>query len=291
MRFELLFSLLASLCLFAADIACAASASDFEVYNLVDELNITRLRGRLHVPASYADDPTTPRPLILFLHGSGESGSDNLAQINGNIDNLLSAAKARDAFLFAPQTNSGWEQSVLLGRAMTMIDRAIAERSVDPNRIYVTGLSMGGGGAWNFLHQFPERVAATVPICGIYPSSGFMPSRIVNEPIWAFHGRTDTTVPVEVTRDVVNSLLVEAGLPIPTYPPKFNNFGPNVTIANPPLDLLYTDVRGSHGIWPQVYAMPELYDWMFAHGAVPEPSAVMLVVLGIASIMGCHRIR
>lgn len=287
-RFVLAFILIFSASVLSGAVH-AANPNEFEVYNLVDELSVLRLRGRLFVPESYASAPTTPRPLILFLHGSGESGTNNTAQVNGNIDNLLAAAKTHDAFLYAPQTNSGWEQTVLLGRAMTMIDRAIAERSVDPNRIYVTGLSMGGGGAWNFLHQFPDRIAATVPICGVYPSFGYMPSTIVDEPIWAFHGRGDTSVPVEVTREVVNSLLTEAGQPLPTYPPKSNVFAPHATFDFPPLDLHYTDMRGNHGIWPEVYAMPQLYDWMFAHGAVPEPSSIVLLAGGLIACVRCRR--
>jgi predicted peptidase len=271
-----------------SSVSPAASLTDFEVYNYV-ESGLTRMPGRIHVPSSYAADPAKLRPLILFFHGSGESGSENIAQVNGNIDNLLAATKLRDAFLYAPQTNSGWNSGTQMTRAMAMIDRAIAERSVDPNRIYVTGLSMGGGGAWNFLHQYPDRVAATVPICGVGPSSGFQPSKIVNEPIWAFHGRSDTNVPVEVTRGVVNSLLTVAGLPIPEYPLKTNVFFPITTFENPPLDLTYTDYRGAHGIWPQVYNTPALYDWMFTHGAVPEPSTLILVALAALAIP--HRPR
>ena len=243
------------LLVFLAGPVAAASVNDFQIYNLVDESNVTRLLGRLHVPTEYAADPTTPRPLILFLHGSGESGTNNVAQINGNIDNLLTAAKARDAFLYAPQTNSGWENPILFTRAMTMIDRAIADLSVDPE----PHLRHGTLDGWRRRVELRQSISRP---CGrhgpdlrrLSGESGFQPSNIVNEPIWAFHGRNDTNVPVQVTRDVVNSLLNEAGLPIPEYPPTINNvFGPIETFDNPPLDLHYTDYRGGHGIWPQVY--------------------------------------
>src|SRR3972149_965085 len=116
--------------------ATAASVNDFISYSFVDSGGATILPGRLPLPADYASDPTRPRPLILFFHGAGESGTNNLGQINGNIDNLLVAAKARDAFLYAPQTNIGWTNTAHFSRAMTMIDRAIAERNVDPTRVY-----------------------------------------------------------------------------------------------------------------------------------------------------------
>jgi predicted peptidase len=262
----------------------AASINDFVNYSFVAGNNNTLLPGLLHVPAGYATDPGTPRPLILFLHGAGESGTNNRSQINGNIDNLLAAAKARDAFLYAPQTNSGWGGTTRLSQAMSMIDRAIDERNVDPDRIYVTGLSMGGGGAWNFLNQFPDRVAAAVPICGVSPTSTFDLDNVLNEPIWAFHGRFDSTVPATVTRNIVNSFLREADLPIPTYPP-LNTFGPHVQFDFPPLDLHYTDMRGSHGIWPEVYNNAAMYDWLFAHGVVPEPGTLLLGCMLFAA--GC----
>jgi predicted peptidase len=289
MRFQRAFSAIMTLSvLVLARPATAASINDFISYSLLDNNNNSLLRGLLHVPTEYAADPTTPRPLILFLHGSGESGTNNLSQINGNIDNLLAAAKARGAFLYAPQTNIGWENTTLFSYAMTMIDRTIAERDVDLNRIYVTGLSMGGGGVWNFLNQFPDRVAASVPICAVDPSSNFLPAKVVNEPIWAFHGRSDANVPVTVTRNVINSLLSQAGQPIPTYPAISNTFGPDVQFDFPPLNLHYTDKRGDHGIWPSVYSTPAMYDWMFAQGSVPEPSTL---VLGLFSVIaaGCRR--
>jgi len=290
MRFHGACSAIATLSvLFLACPPTAASVSDFVNYSFLDNSNHPLLPGLLHVPTEYSTDPSTPRPLILFFHGSGESGTNNVSQVNGNIDNLLAAAKARGAFLYAPQTNIGWEDAALLSYAMTMIDRAIADRNVDTNRIYVTGLSMGGGGVWNFLNQFPNRVAAAVPICAVPPSSSFQLAGVVNEPIWAFHGRSDTTVPVSVTRDVINSLLTAAGQPIPTnYPATSNMFGPDVQFDFPPLDLHYTDKRGDHGIWPYVYSTPAMYDWMFAHGSVPEPSTVVLGLICCFAV-GCSR--
>src|SRR5690606_13632532 len=79
--------------LLAMQPARAASVSDFLEYNLLSAGGGVLFRGRLHEPAEFASDPSEPRPLILFFHGAGESGTNNLAQINGNIDNLLAAAK------------------------------------------------------------------------------------------------------------------------------------------------------------------------------------------------------
>ena len=190
--------------------ATAASINDFLTYSLLDSNNNPLLRGLLHVPAEYATDPTTPRPLILFFHGSGESGTNNLSQINGNIDNLLAAAKvgAGPFFMLHKPISAGTYYALIVRYDH---DRpAIADRDVDLNRIYVTGLSMGGGGVWNFLNQFPDRVAAAVPIFAAGPSSSFLPANVVNEPIWAFHGRSDANVPVTVTRNVINSLLTRS---------------------------------------------------------------------------------
>jgi predicted peptidase len=274
--------------------AVAASINDFVQYSYFDTSNTRQLPGLLHVPAGYAINPSAARPLILFLHGAGESGTNNLLQINSNIDNLLAAAKTRDAFLYAPQTNIGWGNSTLLSHAMTMIDRAISDRNVDPNRIYVTGLSMGGGGVWNFGNLFADRVAASVPVCAVYPTSSFRPSIMIDEPIWAFHGRSDTVVPVQVTREVINTLVTEAGLPIPTYPATSNTFFPNTRFDFPPTDLHYTDMRGNHDIWFQVYNQSTngaMYDWMFSHGVVPEPGTIGLLAIGAVSLICGRRWR
>jgi predicted peptidase len=255
----------------------AANPNDFVVYNLLNSSNNVILPGRLYVPPTTVTDPLNLRPLILFFHGSGESGTNNTAQVNGNIDNLFTAAKNRGAFLYAPQTNAGWDSATILTNALTMVDRAIAERNVDPNRIYVTGLSMGGGGTWNFLNRFHDRVAATVPICAVPPWPSFDYNELIDEPIWAHHGRFDSTVSANYTRSIINNFLALAGQPLPTYP-ALNTFGPTLQFDFPPLNLHYTDWRGSHGIWGDVYNTPALYDWMFAQSSVPEPTAALLLL-------------
>jgi predicted peptidase len=253
-----------------AQLAVAADAGDFVPYNFLDGNGKVVLPGQLYVPAAYATDPKTLRPLILFLHGSGESGTNNLDQINGNIDNLHAAAKARGAFLYAPQSQTDFDDAKILANIMTMIDRAVADRSVDRNRIYITGISMGGGGVWNFASQFPDRIAAIVPISASDPMPAFKAANLAHKPIWAFHARNDTVVPVQADRDLINSLLTQAGRPTQIFPPTTDTTSPNVQFDDPSLDLHYTDYRGDHGIWPEVYSTPALYDWMFAQGATKK---------------------
>jgi predicted peptidase len=151
---------------------------------------------------------------------------------------------------------------------------------------------MGGGGAWDFLNQYPDRVAATVPICGIPPLLGFSPENLLDEPIWAFHGRFDSNVPVGVTRDVIDELLAEAGLPSPTYLPP-NTFAPHQHFKYPPLNLQYTDMRGAHGIWPEVYNNftidgNNIYNWMFSQIQIPEPGTVSLALLAFLAFTCRH---
>jgi predicted peptidase len=281
--------LLAITAMFARS-AAAASVNDFVDYSLRDESNMVLLPGRLHVPAAYASDPTTPRPLILFLHGGGEVGTDNLLQINGNIDRLLLfGGKARGAFLYAPQTRTGWYQENELANTMAMIDRAIAEWNVDPTRIYVTGLSLGGGGVWNYLSTFSERFAAGVPICAIGPSVLFPPAIVAHEPIWAFHARNDNIVPPTSSREIIDVLLGTEGQPQPNYP-ALNDFTSDFQFDSTVLDIHYSEYRtGGHGIWSRVYSTAAMYDWLFAQRSVPEPSSCTMILLGLVAPLLCRR--
>jgi predicted peptidase len=280
-------------------VAAAANVADFLDFSLRNGTGQVILPGRLFVPPEATSDPTTPRPFILFFHGAGEDGTNNLNQINGNIDNLLAEAKRRGAFLYAPQTTNNWSSAALTSNVMMMVGQAETTQNVDRNRLYVTGLSNGGGGTWNMASRYPGVFAAALPICGVTPASDFAASRLLNEPVWAFHARNDPTVSVNVTHSVVNNILSAAHQPLPSYPAAGSTV--DFFISNPDLafhrtfedliqgggvsefripgshlDLMYYEFStGGHGIWPIVYGSPVVYDWLFAHTtAVPEPSTL-----------------
>jgi predicted peptidase len=285
-------------------IAPAANVADFIDFSLRNGRNQVTLPGRLYVPPEAASDPTTPRPFILFFHGAGEDGTNNTSQINGNIDNLLAEAKRRGAFLYAPQTTNNWSSTTLTADVMTMVGQAETTLNVDAHRLYVTGLSNGGGGTWNMVSRYPGVFAAAVPIAGVSPSADFTPSRLLSEPIWAFHARNDATVSVSVSRNTVNRILITDLQTLPSYPAA--NSTSDFFISNPDLashrtienlirpgggvseflipgshlDLMYYEfTTGGHGIWPTVYASPPVYDWLFAHTtAVPEPAALAMLM-------------
>jgi predicted esterase len=299
------------------ELANAASVSDFADFSLLGANGAVLLPGRLYVPPEAAADPTTLRPFILFLHGSGEEGTNNVAQINGNIDNLLAEAKRRGAYLYAPQSTSNWSSLTLTNRVMTMVDRALGQDDVDPNHLYITGLSNGGGGVWNMLIRYPKRFAAAIPISGISPAVPVIPANLLNTPIWAFHARDDSIVSVATTRSVINTILAGASEPLPTYPAAGNTSdffvsNPNLAshrilenlvqqqpdakqffLTSPKLDLLYYELAaGGHAIWPAVYSTPPVYDWLFSHSlAVPEPATVILLPFGALLLVAMLRAR
>jgi predicted peptidase len=299
-------------------VAAAANVADFADFSLLNASNQVVLPGRLYVPPEAST--ASPRPFILFFHGGGESGTNNTSQINVNIDNLLAEAKRRGAYLYAPQTTSNWSSTTLTTNVMTMIGRAEGAGTVDTSRLYVTGLSNGGGGTWNMASRYPGIFAAALPIAGVTPASDFTASRLLGEPVWAFHARDDTVVSVNVSHNVVNNILSAANRPLPTYPSassttdffisnpdlalhrtvedlvRAGGGGPSeFLIPGSNLDLMYYEITtAGHVIWPTVYSSPPVYDWLFAHTtAVPEPSTLagMLAAAMIFSPLASRRRR
>ncbi len=206
----------------------------------------------LYVPRGY--DPARAWPLILFLHGSGESGTDGSSQLTQGLPRELAANPDRWPFVvIMPQKaaeDSEWEQYE--PELLAILARTRRELSVDPARLILTGLSQGGHGTWVLGARHPEVWAALVPVCGYAAarfgppgafrgSGGELAAGIGGTPVWAFHGEADDVVPVAETRGLV-AALQQAGA------------HPKVT--------LYPGV--GHGCWERAYADPELPRWMLA---------------------------
>ena len=189
----------------------------------------------LSLPEDYTKSKTK-WPLVMFLHGSGESGKNihkvkthgpaKLADVNGPFPFIL----------VSPQSaRRGWDPDKL----NALLDAVIKKYRVDKDRVYLTGLSMGGYGTWDLAAAYPEKFAAIAPICG-----GGDPSdapAIAKLPIWVFHGAKDKTVPLDRSEKMVEAVKAAGGNP------KFT---------------VYPDA--AHDSWRQTYNDPEFYKWLLA---------------------------
>ncbi len=197
-------------------------------------------------------------PLIIFLHGAGERGSDNKSQLihGAKLFEKKENMKNYPAFVIAPQcpTDKRWVEvdwtlpahympkqiSVSLGLTMELLEEIIKKYPIDTNRIYVTGLSMGGFGTWDLISRYPDKFAAAIPICG--GADEKQASRIAKVPVWCFHGTKDQVVTVERSRNIVGEIELYGGKP------KYTEY-PN---------------RG-HFSWGEAYSEPELLKWLFSN--------------------------
>jgi predicted peptidase len=175
-------------------------------------------------------------PLMLFLHGSGESGT-NLAKVKTHGPPKIVESKPDFPFiLVSPQSaGRGWNDDTL----NALLDRVIRKYRVDKHRVYLTGLSMGGYGTWSLAAAHPEKFAAIVPICG-----GGNPAdakQLAALPIWVFHGAKDRTVPVQRSQEMVEAIRAAGG---------------NVKFTEYP--------EAGHDCWTETYDNPELYNWLLA---------------------------
>jgi predicted peptidase len=212
---------------------------------------------------------------------------NNVAQVDGNIDGLLAAAKQRKAFLYAPQSSGGnWGSTATtptadIQNAVAMMRMAQSTYHLDADRLYVTGLSAGGGGAWDALGSYPNTFAAGMPICGTLGSSVYR-TTLDDETIFTFHARNDSVVPVANTRNMVNAILTGDGLAAATFPPAGSTIDAYVTGRS---IQYYEFATGDHGIWNFVYQEPQVYDWLFAQ-SLPEPGGVVAIGLAcLAAVM------
>ncbi len=207
---------------------------------------------RLFLPLNY--DPAQEYPLVLFIHGAGEEecGVDNLGQLKDNGQYVFLAASnqiKQPCFLLCPQIvlrpETNQYQTFYLSyceRMAAVLGQLETEYSVDPQRVYVTGLSMGGYCAWTMLALYPEMFAAGVPIAGGCFLTRFAPRYLdIRHPVWNFHAANDPVVPALYSDDAIG---------------KLRNLG-----RNP----IYTRYQtGGHGSWVPGYATPGLVDWVMS---------------------------
>lgn len=234
------------------------------------DFSAENLPGRLYVPPDGLD-PDALRPLVIALHGGGAIGSDNIGNI-WDFESLLNAARSHGAFIYAPQATSAfWHAQDRPAAIMDQVDQAIGRYGIDPNRITVTGFSMGGGGAWHLGSMYPDRVAAVLPVCGIAPGSGYNISALADKPVWAFHARNDPVVAVSHSHRRIDELLGNGGLAA-LNPPASDAEG-DFEFKGETLPINYTEWEsGGHAIWNRVYTMTDATDWLFSQSlSDPEP--------------------
>lgn len=212
-------------------------------------------RYQVYVPADYTSARTWP--VVLFLHGGGERGTDGLIQTEVGIGSAIRRFSDRfPAIVVMPQARppAGWV-GANADMALKALDQTETEFNVDRNREYLTGLSMGGAGTWYVAYRHPNRFAALLAICArvrpsatttdpVVPAADGEPfatlaSRIKHLPIWVFHGDADNTVPVDESRGVVAAL---KALDVP---------------------VKYSELPGiGHNSWDTAYRDPDVAKWL-----------------------------
>jgi predicted peptidase len=196
------------------------------------------VRYWLYLPKDDESRSGKKYPLLLFLHGAGERGSDpEKVKVHGP-PKLCEKADSWPMITVSPQCPSDkyWsaEQLILL------LDHLMAVYSVDEDRIYVTGLSMGGYGSWMLACEIPDRLAAVAPICG--GGDPEQAERLVDLPVWAFHGGADPVVPPKLSGDMIEAIR-RAG-------------GRHAKLT------IYPEAR--HDSWTETYNDPDFYQWLQA---------------------------
>jgi predicted peptidase len=220
----------------------------------------TQYRYQVYLPSEWT--PGKKWPVILFLHGAGERGDDGLMQTQVGLGGAIRLHSDRyAAIVVMPQCakSKWWTDAAMEAQALTALDQSIKEFHGDPDRVYLTGLSMGGYGSWSLAAKYPGKWAATVVICGgiRMPRRPGLPqaseestadpyaeaAKRIGEklPVWVFHGGDDPTVPVTEARSMVEALK---------------------GIGN---QVKYTEYEGvKHNSWDKAYAEPDLPAWLFA---------------------------
>lgn len=182
-------------------------------------------------------------PAIMFLHGSGECGTEGVRPTHVGLPPAALAHPERWPFVIIIPQKPTREMRWIDRRTnvLAVLDDALNNHSIDRSRLYLSGLSQGGAGTWDIAAAHPEMFAAIVPVCGFADAVGVAPS-LIETPVWAFHGEKDDIVPPARTREIVAEIERLGGSPRATFFPDAN-----------------------HNSWDPAYATPDLPAWLLDH--------------------------
>ncbi|WDQ17820.1 alpha/beta fold hydrolase [Rhodopirellula sp. P2] len=205
-----------------------------------------RLPFLLYTPKDYEAGQHVP--LLLFLHGLGESGDGNFQQIavHGPPKRVGKEGKEMPFVIVSPQSPKPGKdrkevvESWRTDELMALLDHVEGQLSIDTRRVYVSGLSMGGFGTWRLAATHPERFAAAIPICGGGKTE--WADKLAKIPLWVFHGGQDTVVELHESEEMVTAI---------------QRAGGDVKLT------IYPDA--GHDSWTATYANPEVYAWLLRH--------------------------
>lgn len=195
------------------------------------------MKYRLYLPRDYKRDEAATWPLVVFLHGAGERGNDPQRLGVHGIPREADEGREFPFLVLAPQCPDSSVWIMQQDQVMELISRICRDYRVDPQRIYLTGISMGGFGTWEIAMAYPEVFAAIVPICG--GGMSWRADRLLSTPIWTFHGGKDDVVPIVYTEEMVRALRV---------------------LGNPVQFTVYPEA--GHDCWTEVYQREDIYEWL-----------------------------
>lgn len=234
---------------------CSAISADTFESRVFEETNEKTLPYRLLKP--FNADPSTDYPLVLFFHGAGERGTDNVRQLKNGVG-VFALEENRTAFpcyVVVPQcpekilwVDTPWtlnshiqpeKPTEPMRLAMELLVSLQKEFKIDSTRIYVAGVSMGGFGTWDAITRYPNTFAAAIPCCG--GADEHKAKELVHFPIWAFHGDKDTVVKTIRSRNMIAAIKMAGGEP------------------------KYTEYKGvAHDSWTKAFNEPDLLTWLFS---------------------------
>lgn len=196
----------------------------------------------LYLPTRFGKDTTRRHPLLLYLHGASESGSDPRVLRRHGPPKYIEGMRDFPFIMVSPQAPAaiGWQPQFPILKAL--LANVLASLPVDPRQVYLTGNSMGGNGAWDLARQMPKQFAALIPVAAFYTGRPSDLCVLKDMPIWVIHGEQDDTIPASGA-DILVTALRECG-------------------GNPKYTVL---PETAHVETNEIYARTDLYAWLLQH--------------------------